>query len=88
MSPQPALLGSWLISLILISVAAGIDVKDRRIPNEIVAAVAAIGVTLGLITRPGQVWLNLLVAFLVFCGLGICPIIASSGEGMSSSSAP
>jgi prepilin peptidase CpaA len=71
MSPHPALIGSWLISLILISVAAGIDVRDRRIPNEIVVAVAAIGVTLGIITRPGQIWLNLLVAFIVFCALGI-----------------
>jgi prepilin peptidase CpaA len=71
MSPQPILIGSWLTGLILLSVAAGTDLKDRRIPNEIVAAVAAIGLTQGLIARPGQVWLSLLVAFVVFCGLGV-----------------
>jgi prepilin peptidase CpaA len=71
MSPQPILIGSWLTSLILLSVAAGTDLKDRRIPNEIVAAVAAIGLTQGLIARPGQVWLSLVVALLVFCALGV-----------------
>ena len=71
MSPQPFLVGSWLVSLILLSVAAGTDLKDRRIPNEIVAAVAAIGLMQGLIARPGQVWLSLLVALVVFCGLGV-----------------
>jgi prepilin peptidase CpaA len=71
MSPQPVLVGSWLTSLILLSVAAGTDLKDRRIPNEIVAAVAAVGLTQGLIARPGQVWLSLLLAFVVFCGLAI-----------------
>jgi prepilin peptidase CpaA len=71
MSPEPVLIASWLASLILLSVAAGTDLKDRRIPNEIVAAVAAVGLTQGLITRPGQIWLSLLVASVVFCGLAV-----------------
>jgi prepilin peptidase CpaA len=70
MSPQPLFLGSWLASLILLSVAAGMDLTHRRIPNEIVAAVAAIGLTQGIIAKPGQVWLSLLVAFVLLFGLG------------------
>jgi prepilin peptidase CpaA len=71
MGPQPVPIASWLASLVLLSVAAGTDLKDRRIPNEIVAAVAVTGLTQGLIAQPGQVWLSLLVAFFVFCGLGV-----------------
>ncbi len=70
MSPQPLLLGSWLASVILLSVAAATDLKHRRIPNEIVASVAAIGLMQGIIARPGQVWLSLLVAFILLFGLG------------------
>jgi prepilin peptidase CpaA len=81
MSPQPVLIVSWLTSLSLLSVAAGTDLKDRRIPNEIVAAVAAIGLTQGLIARPGQVWLSLLVAFVVFCGLGVLSYYRIIGGG-------
>jgi prepilin peptidase CpaA len=81
MSPQPILVACWLSSLILLSVAAGTDLKDRRIPNEITAAVAAIGLTQGLITRPGQVWLSLLAAFVVFCALGVLSYYRIIGGG-------
>jgi prepilin peptidase CpaA len=62
---------SWLTGLTVLTASAGTDLKDRRIPNELVAAVAAIGLVQGLALRPGQVWLSLLVAFCVFCGLGV-----------------
>lgn len=62
---------SWSASLCLLAVSAATDLKDRRIPNELVAALAAIGLTQGLLARSGQVWLSLLVALVVFCGLGI-----------------
>ncbi|MGB7977201.1 MAG: A24 family peptidase [Roseiarcus sp.] len=81
MSPQPVLIGSWLSCLILLSVAAGTDLKHRRIPNEIVAAIAAIGLAQGLITRPGQVWSSLLAGFLVFCGLGVLSFYRIIGGG-------
>jgi len=61
----------WLASSVLLTVSAATDLKDRRIPNELVAAVAAIGLTQGVLARPGQVWLSLLVALIVFCGLGV-----------------
>jgi prepilin peptidase CpaA len=62
---------SWLASLLLLARSAGTDLKERRIPNELVAAVAVIGLALGLIARPGLVWFSLLVAVVVFCGLGV-----------------
>jgi prepilin peptidase CpaA len=58
-------------SLIVLGVSAGIDLKDRLIPNELVVAVALIGLAQGLASRPGVVWLSLLVAVIVFFGLGI-----------------
>jgi prepilin peptidase CpaA len=61
----------WLASLIVLGASAGTDLKDRIIPNELVAALAAIGLAQGLASRPGLVWLSLLVAVGVFCGLGI-----------------
>ena len=61
----------WLASLTLLAVSAATDLKERRIPNELVVAVAAIGVTLGLLTRPGALWLSLLAAASAFVALGV-----------------
>lgn len=58
-------------SLIVLGVCAGMDLKDRLIPNELVIAVAVIGFAQGLVSRTGTVWLSLLAAVLVFFGLGI-----------------
>lgn len=81
MGPQPIFIGAWVPSLILLSIAAGTDLKDRRIPNEIVAAVAAIGLTQGLVARPGQVWISLLVASVVFCVLAVLSYYRIIGGG-------
>ena len=62
---------SLLAGLAVLTASAGTDLKERRIPNELAAAVAAVGLVQGLALRPGQVWLSLLVAFVVFCGLGV-----------------
>ena len=43
--PVPTVL--LLASLILLAITAGSDLKDRRIPNELAAAVAAIGLIQG-----------------------------------------
>ena len=61
----------WSASLVLLLVAAATDLKDRRIPNEVAIAVAAIGLARGLLVRPGSVWLSLLAASVVFCGLAV-----------------
>ena len=62
---------SWLAVLAVLTGCAETDLKDRRIPNKLVAAVALIGLVQGLALRPGWVWCNVLVATIVFCGLGI-----------------
>jgi prepilin peptidase CpaA len=62
---------SWPVIFVLLFVSASTDLKRRIIPNELVVAIAAIGVAQGLIARPGLVWLSLLAAVAVFCGLGV-----------------
>jgi prepilin peptidase CpaA len=62
---------TWPTSMILLAFSARNDLKDRLIPNELVAAVAAIGLAQGLVARPELVWLSLLAAVVVFCGLGV-----------------
>ena len=62
---------SWPAAYILLGICASTDLKDRIIPNELVVAIAAIGLAQALVARPWQVWLSLLAAAIVFCGLGI-----------------
>jgi prepilin peptidase CpaA len=62
---------SWPAAFILLGISAKTDLKDRIIPNELVIAVATIGLAHGLIARSELVWLSLLAAFVVFCGLGV-----------------
>jgi prepilin peptidase CpaA len=62
---------SWPAAFILLGISARTDLKDRIIPNKLVVAVAAIGLAQALVARPGLVWLSLLVAAVVLCGLGI-----------------
>ena len=72
---------SWAAILILLAVSAKTDLKDRIIPNELVAAVAAIGLIQGLAARPGLVWFSLLAAAIVFCGLGVLSHFKIIGGG-------
>ena len=67
----PIYMISWPAAFILLGISARTDLKDRIIPNELVVAIAAIGVAQALLARPGLVWLSLLAAAIVFCGLGI-----------------
>ena len=61
----------WSASAIPLLVAALTDLNDRRIPDRVTIAVAALGVGLGLLIRPGSAWLSLVVAAVVFCGLAV-----------------
>jgi prepilin peptidase CpaA len=61
---------SWPAAFILLGISAKTDFKDRIIPNKLVVAVAAIGLAHTLLARPGLVWLSLLAAGVVLCGLG------------------
>ncbi|HET6377453.1 MAG TPA: A24 family peptidase [Methylocella sp.] len=82
LSLVPAILAvSWATSLILLSVCAVTDLRDRIIPNELVAGIAMIGLAQSLLTRPGQAWLSLLIASLVFLGLGVLSHFKFIGGG-------
>ena len=61
----------WPASLALLLAGAGSDLRDRRIPDKVAIAIAAIALAQGLLVRPGSVWLSLVVASLVFCGLAV-----------------
>ena len=61
----------WTISLAALLLSAATDLKERIIPNELVAAIALSGLLLCLAMRPGQVCLSLLAAGLIFLALGI-----------------
>jgi prepilin peptidase CpaA len=53
---------SWPAAFILLGISAKTDLKDRIIPNELVVAIAAIGLAHTLLTRPGLIWLSLFAA--------------------------
>ena len=59
----------WAAVLVVLVVAAGIDLKRRIIPNESVALVAAGGVALSVLSRPGSTWLSLLFSLAVLLAL-------------------
>ncbi len=61
----------WTFSLAALLVSAATDLKERIIPNELVAAIALSGLMLCLTMRPGQICLSLLAAGLVFLALGL-----------------
>ena len=60
----------WAIALAAILASAYTDLKDRIIPNELACLVAASGIALGLLTRPGQMPLSLLAAIALLFALG------------------
>ena len=59
----------WAAVMLVLAAAAGIDLKRRIIPNESVALVAAGGVALSLLSRPGSTWLSLLFSLAVLLAL-------------------
>ncbi|HZP69412.1 MAG TPA: prepilin peptidase [Pseudolabrys sp.] len=55
---------------ILIAVSAITDLRSRRIPNRIVAVIAAGGLAYAFLSWPGLVWLSLIVSVVLFFGIG------------------
>jgi prepilin peptidase CpaA len=60
----------WIVSIALLAVAAGTDLRRRIIPNRIVLMLAVGGLTLSLLSTPQLAWINLIVAVLLLAGLG------------------
>lgn len=59
----------WAAVLAVLAVAAGIDLRRRIIPNETVALIAAGGVALSLLSRPGSTLFSLSIGVIVLLAL-------------------
>jgi prepilin peptidase CpaA len=71
----------WAAALAALLASAWTDLRDRIIPDELVGAVAASGLCLGLMLAPGQIWISLIVAVLVVIGLGMLAHFGMMGGG-------
>ncbi len=59
----------WAAVLLVLAAAAGIDLRRRIIPNESVVLVAAGGVALSVLSRPGSIFFSLLICLVVLLAL-------------------
>ncbi len=59
----------WVAVLLVLVATAGIDLRRRIIPNELVALVAVGGVALNGLLRPGSILLSLLFCLVVLLAL-------------------
>lgn len=71
----------WTVPLMALLASAWTDLKDRIIPNELVALVALSGLGLGLLLRPDAIWISLLAAMLVLLVLGLAAHFGMMGGG-------
>ena len=71
----------WVAGLAALAVSAGFDLRQRIIPNAMAVLVAAIGLALGLLSAPAQIWIGVLVAVAVLFGLGILSHFNLMGGG-------
>jgi prepilin peptidase CpaA len=71
----------WVTATVLLAAAARTDFRARIIPNRVVAAIAANGLLLGLLSRPDRVWISLLVALVLLIGLGFIAHLDLIGGG-------
>lgn len=56
-------------TMVLLGASAAVDLTRRLIPNELVIAVAGVGLAYGVAQRPDKIWLSLGAALIVFCAL-------------------
>jgi Flp pilus assembly protein protease CpaA len=61
----------WGAVLTALLICAGVDLRERIIPDEAVAAIAVCGLLLGVMNRPGQLWLSVAAAFAALYALGL-----------------
>ena len=71
----------WMAVLLVLAAAAGIDLKRRIIPNESVLLVAAGGVALAALLRPGTMLIGLPLAFAVLLALLVAAHFNVLGAG-------
>lgn len=71
----------WTTGLAALAVSAIVDLRARYLPNQLVAVVAATGIMLNLISRPGQIWISLLIAVAILVALGVAGHFRIIGGG-------
>jgi prepilin peptidase CpaA len=74
-------IGLWATAIVLLVAAARVDLRERIIPNRLVALIGASGLLLGLVSRPEWIWISLLAAIVVFVGLGFLAHFRLIGGG-------
>ena len=60
----------WAGCLSLVAASGATDLRYRIIPNRFVVVIAAGALALCFMTRPGLVWLSVLISVVLFLGLG------------------
>lgn len=63
-------IGLLATAMLLLLAAARVDLRERIIPNQLVALIGGSGLLLGLVSRPETIWISLLAAIAVLVGLG------------------
>lgn len=63
-------IGLLAAAMLLLLAAARVDLRERIIPNRLVALIGVSGLLLGLVSRPETIWISLLAALAVLVGLG------------------
>lgn len=71
----------WGACLFLLAASAATDLRGRIIPNQFVILIAAVGLTFGLISWPGLMWVSLLISVILFLGLGTLTHFGFIGGG-------
>lgn len=73
--------GLWAIAIVLLVAATRFDLRERIIPNRLVALIGASGLLLSLVSRPEWIWISLLAAVAVLVGLGFLAHFRLIGGG-------
>lgn len=60
----------WAGCLLLVAASAVTDLRSRIIPNRFVILIGAAGIVFCILARPGFGWPSVLIACIVFLGLG------------------
>lgn len=71
----------WVVCLSALALCAAIDVRERIIPNECVAVIAAAGLALAAISWPGQLWISVVIAIVILVVLGFLSRLRLLGGG-------
>lgn len=69
------------VALVLLLAAAAADLRERILPNRLVALIASSGLLIALALRPEQAWINVLAAAIVYTVLAAFAHLRLIGGG-------